>query len=66
VGFDDIPLARQVCPPLTTVRQPIYELATTAMSLLTEQMTSGNASLNQVELPTELVIRHSTGPAPSR
>jgi LacI family transcriptional regulator len=66
VGFDDIPLARQVCPPLTTVRQPIYEIATTAMNLLIEQMTSGNATPGQVEMPTELVIRHSTGPAPSQ
>jgi LacI family transcriptional regulator len=66
VGFDDIPLARQVCPPLTTVHQPIYELATTAMSLLMEQLTSGNARRDQVELATELVIRHSTGPAPSQ
>ncbi|UCG15064.1 MAG: substrate-binding domain-containing protein, partial [Deltaproteobacteria bacterium] len=33
-GFDDIPLSRQIWPPLTTVRQPIHEMATTATNLL--------------------------------
>ena len=38
VGFDDNPIACQICPPLTTVRQPIYEIATTAMSILIEKL----------------------------
>ncbi len=64
VGFDDVPLARQVCPPLTTVKQPIYDIAATAMSLLVERIIPGLPFEKTVEIPTELVIRHSTGPCP--
>jgi LacI family transcriptional regulator len=62
VGFDDVPLARQVSPPLTTVRQPIYEIATTAMSMLVEKAIPGLPVEEAVEVPTELIVRHSTGP----
>ena len=41
VGFDDVALAQQICPPLTTVKQPIYEIATRAMSILVEQIIPG-------------------------
>jgi LacI family transcriptional regulator len=34
VGFDDTTLARTVWPPLTTIRQPVADLARTATSLL--------------------------------
>jgi LacI family transcriptional regulator len=61
VGFDDVPLARQVSPPLTTVRQPIYKIATTAMSMLVEKAILG-LPVEAVEVPTDLVVRYSTGP----
>jgi len=64
VGYDDIPLARQVCPPLTTVRQPIYEIGTGAMTMLIDQLIPRGVISRKAEMPTELVIRHSTGPAP--
>jgi LacI family transcriptional regulator len=60
VGFDDVPLARQLCPPLTTVKQPIYEIATTAMSMLVEKIIPGLPVEKTVEVPTRLVVRHST------
>lgn len=59
VGFDDVPLARQLCPPLTTVSQPIYELATTAMSIL-QDILRGNETVRNIEVPARLVIRQST------
>ena len=64
-GFDDIPFARYANPPLTTVRQPAYEkgvqAARTLIQLL-EQKTPPQSSI----LPVELIVRASTGPAPSR
>lgn len=62
VGFDDVSLAQKLSPPLTTVKQPIYEIATTAMSILVEQIIPGIQANHAVEIPTELVIRHSTAP----
>ena len=63
VGFDDNPIASQICPPLTTVRQPIYEIATTAMSILIEKLIPDGLNGESVILPTELVVRRSTAPA---
>jgi LacI family transcriptional regulator len=65
IGFDDIPLARQVSPPLTTVRQPILELAQLACRVLVDAMAGRAPARLHHELPTELVIRESTGPAPA-
>lgn len=59
-GFDDIPLSRQIWPPLTTVRQPIYEMATTAANLLVSLLKGQEPSGLAVEIPTELVVRKST------
>ncbi|GAA3471978.1 LacI family DNA-binding transcriptional regulator [Nonomuraea roseola] len=53
VGFDDAPVARHVNPPLTTVRQPVEELAVVAARLLL------NGQRHNPVLPTELVVRES-------
>jgi LacI family transcriptional regulator len=62
VGFDDIPLASMVEPPLTTVRQPIEQLGSMAVKLLVGLMENpeGN-TVHRVVLPTELVVRASCG-----
>jgi LacI family transcriptional regulator len=67
VGFDDNPVAQQVWPPLTTVHQPIYEIAGTAMSLLVERLIPGEEPADgslptHLVLPTQLVVRRSTAP----
>jgi LacI family transcriptional regulator len=59
-GFDDIPLSRQIWPPLTTVRQPIHEMATTATNLLVSVLQGQEPPDPVVEIPTELVVRKST------
>ena len=59
-GFDDIALARQIWPPLTTVRQPIYEIATTATRLLVSLLGHNPLPTSHHEIPTSLVIRAST------
>jgi len=60
VGFDDIPLASQVRPRLTTVRQPLVEKGAVAARFLLENV---GQTISQV-LPTELVIRESSGQVP--
>lgn len=60
VGFDDIPLARHLTPPLTTVRAPIETAAREAVNQLVRLIRTGEAE-RLVLLPTELVIRRSCG-----
>jgi LacI family transcriptional regulator len=58
VGFDDLVLARYAMPPLTTVRQSVYEIGTEAAKAMLD-MLRGNAP--QAALPgPELVVREST------
>jgi LacI family transcriptional regulator len=57
VGFDDSDLARAVWPPLTTIRQPVRDLAYVAADL----MLSPGAE-RQVTLDHELIVRATTGP----
>jgi DNA-binding LacI/PurR family transcriptional regulator len=65
VGFDDLPVARWVGPPLTTVRQPLVEMAIAAAELVLAMARGEQTGQTRVELATELVIRESTAP-PSR
>ena len=61
-GYDDTDLARAVWPMLTTVHQPVAELATAAADLLL----GGDAKERHKMLRHELKTRKSTGPAPKR
>ncbi len=60
VGFDDVPVASLVVPPLTTVHVPIETAGLLAAQLLVELIQTGEAPKNRV-LPTEVVIRQSCG-----
>jgi LacI family transcriptional regulator len=64
VGFDDIPIARFVSPPLTTVSVEIAELGRQAFELFLEASEQDREPRLQV-LPTHLVIRESCGRARS-
>jgi DNA-binding LacI/PurR family transcriptional regulator len=61
VGFDDIPLAAFLDPPLTTVRLPAYELGRAVGTALLDRIAT-SAAPRRTLLPTELVVRESTGP----
>ncbi|MDG2535859.1 LacI family DNA-binding transcriptional regulator [Sphingomonas sp. HITSZ_GF] len=58
-GFDDSDLARAVWPPLTTIHQPVYDLAAAAAELIL-----GTPPQPRVTLEHKLMVRASTGPAP--
>ena len=60
VGFDDLPVARWVSPPLTTVRQPLAEMGGTAAQMLGELIEGLPLRSSRVELSTELIVREST------
>ncbi|MFD4661648.1 LacI family DNA-binding transcriptional regulator [Kitasatospora sp. NPDC058444] len=62
VGFDDLPLARWVGPPLTTVRQPLTEMAETAARLVIDLARGVRPGTLRVDLATSLVERSSTAP----
>jgi DNA-binding LacI/PurR family transcriptional regulator len=62
VGFDDLPVARWVGPPLTTVRQPLIEMAVAAADLVLALARGEHPAQTRLELATELVIRESTAP----
>ncbi|WP_030908219.1 LacI family DNA-binding transcriptional regulator [Streptosporangium amethystogenes] len=59
VGFDDLPLARSAWPPLTTVRQPLQEMAALATRMVLG-LDRGGHEPRRVELATDLVVRDST------
>ncbi|MGB5345884.1 MAG: LacI family DNA-binding transcriptional regulator [Woeseia sp.] len=67
-GFDDIALARQVDPALTTIRQPLVRMAEQAVSLLIHgagQDVEPHGTPNGTRcIPAKIKIRESTGPAP--
>jgi LacI family transcriptional regulator len=61
VGFDDLPIARDTNPPLTTIRQPIQQKGWQATRLLIDLLEGAVEGPKQILLPTQLVIRQSCG-----
>jgi LacI family transcriptional regulator len=59
-GFDDVPVARHLHPPLTTVRQPIRDLGATAFDVLYGRISARGGDPETV-LPVRLVVRESCG-----
>ena len=59
-GFDDTPLASRMWPPLTTVRQPIREMADRAARLLIGRLRGKEDCEELVTFGCEIVIRDST------
>ena len=63
VGFDDLPEAQYFLPALTTVRQDFAELGRRAMDVL-NRVLDGEEQPSVDLVPTTLVVRESTSPAP--
>jgi len=62
VGYDDLPVAVWAGPPLTTVRQPLMEMAEAAARLVVSISRGERPTNLRVDLATSLVVRQSTGP----
>jgi DNA-binding LacI/PurR family transcriptional regulator len=62
IGFDDIPTARWASPPLTTVKQPLVQMAVAAAQLVLRLAAGEHPTETRIELATSLVVRSSTAP----
>jgi LacI family transcriptional regulator len=60
VGHDDIELASYTQPSLTTISQPITDLAETSIHLLLQRIRHPEMDVQRVVLPNRLVVRQST------
>ncbi len=67
VGFDDTSIAVTVWPALTTIHQPVADMARAAVELLfgeIRRIQDGSGSPRQLLFPHRLMVRESSGPAP--
>ncbi len=60
-GFDDTPVAHQLWPSLTTIRQPIRQMAKKATDLLLKLLKGREIQLPASMLSSSIIIRASTG-----
>jgi len=64
IGFDDPFSAEHMTPPITTVRQPIYQIGRRAAERLLAGIRGAQPPRGGELLRTELIVRESTGRAP--
>ncbi|MFE2755719.1 LacI family DNA-binding transcriptional regulator [Actinosynnema sp. NPDC059335] len=62
VGFDDLPTATWAIPALTTVRQPLRDMAATATRMVIDLAHGTTPTTHRSVFATELVVRASTAP----
>jgi LacI family transcriptional regulator len=61
VGFDDIPEAAFMTPPLTTVQQPFREVGRRSIEALLADIEGRGASGGSTVIPPHMIIRQSAG-----
>lgn len=59
IGFDDIPFSKYLRVPLTTIRQPRYELGKEAAKIILDHMANSEKKIYQKKLPVSLIVRDS-------
>lgn len=59
IGFDDIPVASQLNPSLTSVSLPIYEMSKKAAHSLVDMCVKGSTSFSTISFTTQLMIRET-------
>ena len=65
IGTDDVLISEATYPPLTTMAMPLERLGSAAVELLEKAISGQSIMREEVVLLASLVIRQSTGPAPS-
>lgn len=66
VGYDDTALMAYTDPPLTTLRQPVQAMSDAACRALLDRMRGQSVPSRELLFRCELIVRRSTGPAPTR
>ena len=61
VGFDDVPAAKYLRPPLTTLHQPIAEVGERVVNMLLHLIRGEELTEREVLLPPTLIVRESSG-----
>ncbi|MDW8104278.1 MAG: LacI family DNA-binding transcriptional regulator, partial [Armatimonadota bacterium] len=62
IGFDDVVESAFTVPPLTTIRQPMFDIGLRATEMLLQQIERGERFQHSLLLPTELVVRATVAP----
>ncbi|WP_117213217.1 LacI family DNA-binding transcriptional regulator [Allorhizocola rhizosphaerae] len=62
IGYDNLPVAAWMGPALTTVNQPLQDMAGTAMRMLLDLARGVDLQTSRVDMVTELIVRESTAP----
>lgn len=62
VGFDDDPMAENLWPPLTTVKQPIENMGKIAANILIKEMITKVETYPEPNINCEFIVRSSSGP----
>jgi LacI family transcriptional regulator len=62
IGYDNLPLAAWIAPALTTINQPLRDMAATGARMLLDLAGGVPLATSRIDLVTELVVRDSTGP----
>lgn len=62
IGYDNLPVSAWIDPTLTTINQPLRDMATTATRMLFDLARGVEPASSRIDLVTELVVRESTAP----
>ncbi|MEH1122966.1 LacI family DNA-binding transcriptional regulator [Micromonospora sp. CPCC 206061] len=62
IGYDNLPVAAWIGPALTTINQPLRDMAGTATRMLLDIARGVELSTSRIDLVTELVVRETTAP----
>ncbi|MDO3705166.1 LacI family DNA-binding transcriptional regulator [Micromonospora sp. C28SCA-DRY-2] len=62
IGYDNLPVAAWIGPALTTVNQPLGDMAGTATQMLLDLARGVDPPTSRIDLVTELVVRETTAP----